>query len=407
MFLSLKIAIRYLFSKKSHSAINAVSAVSVCGVAVATMAMICTLSVYNGFEELISTLYSEIDPQIEVRAKEGKTLQTTSPEVDKLFSIEGIEAITPVIEDNALAIFGENQLPVVVKGVPQNYSSVSSLEKALIDGETSFADSLHQAVIGVGVSNNLRVAPHFVSPIYLYAPKRMSKVSLLNPSSSFNTSQVYCSGVFSISQPEYDDRVIYIPLSVAKNLFDYTTEATLLEIKVSDEEKVDDVKREAQSVLGDKYLLRDRMEQKSDAFSMMAIEKWITFFILIFVLVISAFNIIASLSMLIIDKQNNIKTLYNIGASEKFISRIFFNQGVLISFIGAVIGVGLGLILSLVQQHYGLLRMGANFIVEYYPVKVIWSDLFVVIAVVVVIGVLIALFPVKYVNAKVQKTNNK
>ena len=407
MFLSLKIAIRYLFSKKSHSAINAVSAVSVCGVAVATMAMICTLSVYNGFEELISTLYSEIDPQIEVRAKEGKTLQTTSPEVDKLFSIEGIEAITPVIEDNALAIFGENQLPVVVKGVPQNYSSVSSLEKALIDGETSFADSLHQAVIGVGVSNNLRVAPHFVSPIYLYAPKRMSKVSLLNPSSSFNTSQVYCSGVFSISQPEYDDRVIYIPLSVAKNLFDYTTEATLLEIKVSDEEKVDDVKREAQSVLGDKYLLRDRMEQKSDAFSMMAIEKWITFFILIFVLVISAFNIIASVSMLIIDKQNNIKTLYNIGASEKFISRIFFNQGVLISFIGAVIGVGLGLILSLVQQHYGLLRMGANFIVEYYPVKVIWSDLFVVIAVVVVIGVLIALFPVKYVNAKVQKTNNK
>ena len=407
MFLSLKIAIRYLFSKKSHSAINAVSAVSVCGVAVATMAMICTLSVYNGFEELISTLYSEIDPQIEVRAKEGKTLQTTSPEVDKLFSIEGIEAITPVIEDNALAIFGENQLPVVVKGVPQNYSSVSSLEKALIDGETSFADSLHQAVIGVGVSNNLRVAPHFVSPIYLYAPKRMSKVSLLNPSSSFNTSQVYCSGVFSISQPEYDDRVIYIPLSVAKNLFDYTTEATLLEIKVSNEEKVDDVKREAQSVLGDKYLLRDRMEQKSDAFSMMAIEKWITFFILIFVLVISAFNIIASVSMLIIDKQNNIKTLYNIGASEKFISRIFFNQGVLISFIGAVIGVGLGLILSLVQQHYGLLRMGANFIVEYYPVKVIWSDLFVVIAVVVVIGVLIALFPVKYVNAKVQKTNNK
>ena len=403
MFLSLKIAIRYLFSKKSHSAINAVSAVSVCGVAVATMAMICTLSVYNGFEELISTLYSEIDPHIEVRAKEGKTLQTISPEVDKLFSIEGVVAITPVIEDNALAIFGENKLPVVVKGVPQNYSSVSSIEKALIDGETSFADSLPQTVIGVGVSNSLRVAPHFVSPIYLYAPKRMSKVSLLNPSSSFNTTQVYCSGVFSISQPEYDDRVIYIPLSVAKELFDYTTEATLLEIKVSDEEKVEAIKREAQSVLGDSYILRDRMEQKSDAFSMMAIEKWVTFFILIFVLVISAFNIIASVSMLIIDKQNNLKTLYNIGASEKFISRIFFNQGVLISFIGAVIGVGLGLILSLVQQHYGLLRMGANFIVEYYPVKVIWSDLFIVIAVVVVIGVLIALFPIKYVNAKVQK----
>lgn len=405
MFLSLKIAIRYLFSKKSHSAINAVSAVSVCGVAVATMAMICTLSVYNGFEELISMLYSEIDPQIEVRAATGKTLLTTSPEIEKLYTIEGVEAVTPVIEDNALAIFGENQLPVVIKGVPQNYSSVANIEDALIDGRTSFADSIPRTVIGVGVSNNLKVAPHFISPIYLYAPKRMSKVNLVNPASSFNTSQVYCSGVFSISQPEYDDRTIYVPISVARNLFDYTTEATLLEIKVSDDSKVDAIKAQAATILGDNYVLRNRMEQKSEAFSMMAIEKWITFFMLIFVLVISAFNIIASVAMLIIDKQNNIKTLHNIGAGEKLIARIFYNQGVLISFIGAVIGVVLGLILSLLQQHYGLLRMGPNFIVEYYPVKVVWSDLFIVIAVVVVIGLLIALFPVRYINSRVQKTN--
>ena len=401
MFLSLKIAIRYLFSKKSHSAINAVSAVSVCGVAVATMAMICTLSVYNGFEEIISMLYSEIDPQIEVRAAIGKTLQTNSPEIEKLYTIEGVEAVTPVIEDNALAIFGENQLPVVIKGVPQNYSSVANINDALIDGTTAFADTIPRTVIGVGVSNNLRVAPRFISPIYLYAPKRMSKVNLVNPASSFNTSQVYCSGVFSISQPEYDDRTIYVPISVARKLFDYTTEATLLEIKVSDDSKVDAIKAQAATILGDKYVLRNRMEQKSEAFSMMAIEKWITFFMLIFVLVISAFNIIASVAMLIIDKQNNIKTLHNIGASEKLIARIFYNQGVLISFIGAVIGVVLGLILSLLQQHYGLLRMGANFIVEYYPVKVVWSDIFIVIAVVVLVGVLIAWYPVKYINSRV------
>lgn len=402
MLLSLKIALRYLFSKKSHSAINAVSVVSVCGVAVATMAMICTLSVYNGFEELISSLFSEIDPQIEVRAKTGKTLQTTSPEVEKLFSIDGVEAVTPVIEDNALALFGENQLPVLIKGVPQNYSSVNSIDKALIDGKTSFDASLPCAVIGVGVSNSLRVGPYFTSPIYLYAPKRMSKVNLINPASSFNTSQVYCTGVFSISQPESDDRVVYIPISVAKELFDYTTEATLLEIKVKDEGAVDKVKIEAQRVLGEGYVLKNRIEQKSEAYSMMAIEKWITFLILIFVLVISAFNIIASVLMLIIDKQNNIKTLHNIGASEKFIARIFFNQGVLISFIGAVIGVVVGLALSLLQQHYGLLRMGANFVVEYYPVKVIWSDLFLVIAVVVVIGLLIAIFPMKYINSRLK-----
>ena len=405
MFLSLKIAIRYLFSKKSHTAINAVSIVSVCGVAIATMAMICTLSVYNGFEEIISSLYSEIDPHLEVRAKTGKTLDTTAPEVKRLTEIKGIEAVTSVVEDNALAVYGNKQQPVVIKGVPANYSSVNNIDDALLDGETMFADSLPYAVIGVGISNTLMVAPHFLSPIYLYAPKRKAKVNLINPSTSFNTRQVYCSGVFSISQSESDNKFVYVPIEVAKQLFDYTTEATLLEIKVTDEQNVGEVQKEVQNILGEEYVVKDRIEQKSEAFSMMAIEKWITFFMLLFVLVISTFNIIASVSMLIIDKKENIKTLHNLGSKESFITRIFFNQGVLISFIGAVIGVLLGLLLSLMQQHFGILKMGANFIVEYYPVKVIWSDVLLVVAVVVAIGVLIAWIPVKYINSKLIKNS--
>lgn len=405
MFLSLKIAIRYLFSKKSHTAINAVSIVSVCGVAIATMAMICTLSVYNGFEEIISSLYSEIDPHLEVRAKTGKTLDTTAPEVKRLTEIKGIEAVTSVVEDNALAVYGNKQQPVVIKGVPANYSSVNNIDDALLDGETMFADSLPYAVIGVGISNTLMVAPHFLSPIYLYAPKRKAKVNLINPSTSFNTRQVYCSGVFSISQSESDNKFVYVPIEEAKQLFDYTTEATLLEIKVTDEQNVGEVQKEAQNILGEEYVVKDRIEQKSEAFSMMAIEKWITFFMLLFVLVISTFNIIASVSMLIIDKKENIKTLHNIGSKESFITKIFFNQGVLISFIGAVIGVLLGLALSLMQQHFGILKMGANFIVEYYPVKVIWSDVLLVVAVVVAIGVLIAWIPVKYINSKLIKNS--
>ncbi len=403
MLLSLKIAIRYLFSKKSHTAINAVSIVSVCGVAIATMAMICTLSVYNGFEEIISSLYSEIDPHLEVRAKAGKTLDTTASEVKLLTEIQGVEAVTPVVEDNALAIYGNKQQPVVIKGVPANYSSVNNIDDALIDGETMFADSIPYAVIGVGISNTLMVAPHFLSPIYLYAPKRKAKVNLINPSTSFNTRQVYCSGVFSISQSESDNKFVYVPIDVAKQLFDYTTEATLLEIKVADERNVGSIKKEAQKILGEEYVVKDRIEQKSEAFSMMAIEKWITFFMLLFVLIISAFNIIASVSMLIIDKKENIKTLHNLGGKESFITKIFFNQGVLISFIGAVIGVLLGLFLSLMQQHFGILKMGANFIVEYYPVKVIWSDVLLVMTVVVAIGVLIAWIPVKYINSKLIK----
>lgn len=400
MLLPLKIAVRYLFSKKSHSAINAISIVSVCGVAIATMAMICTLSVYNGFEELITSLYSELDPQIEIRSKSGKTLQTDASEIEKLIYIDGVEAVTPVIEDNALALFAGKQQPVTIKGVPQNYSLVNGIDKALIDGVTHFSDSL-TAVIGVGVSNSLMVAPYFQSPIYLYAPKRKGKVNMVNPSTSFNTSSVYCTGVFSISQPEYDDKLVYVPISIAKSLFDYTTEATLLEIKVKDDAVVESVKCDIENLLGEGYQVKNRIELKSEAFSMMAIEKWVTFFMLIFVLVISAFNIVSSVSMLIIDKSNNIKTLHNIGANNALITKIFFYQGVLISFIGAMIGVLFGLTLSLVQQHYGLLRMGANFIVEYYPVKVVWSDIFIVIAVVVLVGVLIAWYPVKYINSRV------
>ena len=400
MLLPLKIAVRYLFSKKSHSAINAISIVSVCGVAIATMAMICTLSVYNGFEELITTLYSELDPQIEIRSKSGKTLQTDAPEIEKLIYIDGVEAVTPVIEDNALALFAGKQQPVTIKGVPQNYSSVNGIDKALIDGVTHFSDSL-TAVIGVGVSNSLMVAPYFQSPIYLYAPKRKGKVNMVNPSTSFNTSSVYCTGVFSISQPEYDDKLVYVPISIAKSLFDYTTEATLLEIKINDNAVVENVKQEIENLLGEGYQVKNRIEQKSEAFSMMAIEKWVTFFMLIFVLVISAFNIVSSVSMLIIDKSNNIKTLHNIGANNTLITKIFFYQGVLISFIGAMVGVLFGLTLSLVQQHYGLLRMGANFIVEYYPVRVVWSDIFIVITVVVLVGILIAWYPVKYINSRV------
>lgn len=405
MLLSLKIAFRYLFSKKSHTAINAISMVSVCGVAVATMAMICTLSVYNGFEEIISMLYSEIDPQIEVRAKEGKTLQTTAPEIEKLYTLSVVDAVTPVIEDNALALYGNNQKPVLVKGVPENYPLVSGIDMALIDGEAQFADTIPYAVIGVGVSNDLMVAPYFETPIKLYTPKRKSKVNLVNPLSSFNSHNVYCSAVFSISQPEYDENVIYVPISVAQHLFDYTTEATVVEVKLKEGVAIEDAKSQVADILGAEYVVKDRKEQKADAYSMMAIEKWITFLMLAFVLVIAAFNIIASVAMLMIDKHKNIKTLHNLGATNDFISKIFFNQGVLISAIGAVVGIALGLILSLLQQHIGILKMSSDFIVDSYPVKVIFSDLLIVMAVVAVVGIITAGYPVKYISSKLLETN--
>lgn len=404
MPLPLKIALRYLFSKKSHSAINAISSVSVCGVAVATMAMICTLSVYNGFQGLIASLYSDINPQIEITAKFGKTIDTAAPEIAALQSLDGITAVTPVVEDNALAVFGERQMPVVLKGVPDNYQNVSGLRKALIDGNIAVGDTTFpHAVIGVGIANNLKVGGGFQSPMELYTPKRRAKVNMIDPMSSFNRGEVLCSGVFSVSQPEYDDKIMFIPIAVSRQLFDYTTEATSIEIKLAPEVNENKAKSRISELLGDTYNVKDRIEQQSQAFSMMQIEKWITFEILSFVLIIAAFNIVGSVSMLIIDKRDNINTLYNMGADSKLISRVFFTEGCLISAIGAAAGLVIGLALSLVQEHFGLLKMGDTFVVEAYPVKVMWTDIIAVIFIVSIVGIAAAWYPVKYLNSRILK----
>ncbi|MEG1573921.1 MAG: FtsX-like permease family protein [Bacteroidales bacterium] len=404
MPLSFKIAIRYLFSKKSHSSINAISAVSVCGVAVATMAMICTLSVYNGFQEVIATLYSDINPQIEITAKEGKTIDTAISQIAALSEKDWIASVTPIIEDEALAVFGERQIPVTLKGVPDNYERVSGLNKALIDGCVAVGDTaLSYAVIGVGVANNLQVGSGFMSPIELYTPRRKAKINMIDPMSSFNKGEVFCSGVFSVSQPEYDDKIIFVPINICRELFDYTTEASSLEIKLISGTNERQAKNDISELLGDGYSVKNRIEQQSQAFSMMQIEKWITLEILSFVLLIAAFNIVGSVSMLIIDKRDNINTLYNMGADSGLISKIFFAEGCLISAIGAAIGLIIGLGISLVQEHFGLLKMGDTFIVEAYPVKVIWTDIFAVIFIVSLIGFAAAWYPVKYLNSRTLK----
>lgn len=401
MSLSLKIAVRYLFSKKSHTAINAISWVAVCGVAVSAMAMVCVLSVYNGFNLLITSLYTDIDPQIEITPVLGKTLDTESPAVDSLRLIDGVAAVVPVVSDNALALGQGGQIPVTVKGVPDFYASVSGIGNTLLDGCLAFEDTLvSYTVLGVGVANAIKVGGGFSSPVELYAPRRMARVNMLNPSSSFNKTEVFCSGVFSVSQPEYDDKFVFVPIREARWLFDYTTEATSIELRLSDGADTESVKKQAAALLGDGFSVKDIFEQQAEAFSMMKIEKWITFAILAFVMMIAAFNIVGSVSMLIIDKRPNVKTLYSLGADYPLISRIFLVEGFLVSAAGTVAGVVAGLLLSAVQEHFGLLTMGDSFIVEAYPVKVVWSDVAAVTAVVLAIGFAAAWYPVRYLTRR-------
>lgn len=408
MSLSLKIAIRYLFSKKSHSAINIISMVSICGVAVTTMALICTLSVYNGFQDLITSLYSSLDPQIKITPATGKTLSLQDPSIKSLTEWQEIDAIAPVIEENALLIYRNRQMPVLLKGVPDNYTRVSNIDSILLDGNFFLKDSIaNYATIGVGVANRLEVGAHYVYPLFVYTPKRKAKVNLANPSNAFNEDRMFATAVFSVNQPEYDDQMVIVPLDMATKLFDYSHQASALEIKLKPGTNEKRTISSLSEHLGEGYLVKDRMMQQETSFRMMQIEKWMTFLILAFILMIATFNVIGSLSMLIIDKQNDIKTLQNLGADEKLISRIFLTEGWLISAIGAGTGLIAGIFLCWLQQEYGLLRLGQTsgaFIVDAYPIHLLWSDAFAVLAIVTLLGFPAAWYPVKYLRNKWLRT---
>ena len=408
MSLSLKIAIRYLFSKKSHSAINIISMVSICGVAVTTMALICTLSVYNGFQDLIASLYSSLDPQIKITPATGKTLSLQDPSIKSLTEWQEIDAIAPVIEENALLIYRNRQMPVLLKGVPDNYTRVSNIDSILLDGNFFLKDSIaNYATIGVGVANRLEVRAHYVYPLFVYTPKRKAKVNLANPSNAFNEDRMFATAVFSVNQPEYDDQMVIVPLDMATKLFDYSHQASALEIKLKPGTNEKRTISSLSEHLGEDYLVKDRMMQQETSFRMMQIEKWMTFLILAFILMIATFNVIGSLSMLIIDKQNDIKTLQNLGADEKLISIIFLTEGWLISAIGAGTGLIAGIFLCWLQQEYGLLRLGQTsgaFIVDAYPIHLLWSDAFAVLAIVTLLGFPAAWYPVKYLRNKWLRT---
>lgn len=400
--LSLKIAFRYLFSKKSHSAINMISMVSVCGVAVITMALVCTLSVYNGFQEVIGNLYSAIDPQIKIEPLRGKTLDTDAEEFGMIASWPEVEEFSPVVEDNALAVYRGKQTPVLLKGVPENYDKLTNIGELLLNGEFILHDTITDyAVMGAGVAMQIEAGAQYSQPLEIYVPKRDSRVNMANPSSSFNQARVFVSSVFAVNEPEYDNQLVLVPLRLAREIFNYSTQATAIEIKLKPD--VDEKKLIArmQEVLGAGYLVKDRMMQQETAFRFMQIEKWITFLIMVFILMVATFNVIGSLSMLIIDKEADIRTLRNLGADKKLISRIFLTEGWLISILGAGTGILLGVVLCLLQQAYGWLRLGQTtgvLVVDAYPVRLEWADTLIIAAVVSLLGFLAAWYPVKYLS---------
>lgn len=410
--LSRKIAWRYLFSKKSHSAINAISIVSVCGVAITTLALICTLSVYNGFTQLIGSLYSQIDPQIKIIPREGKTLDTEAPELKQIASWPEVAIVSPVIEENALCQYKDRQQPVLVKGVPDNYTQLSHIEELITSGTFMLNDGRVDYVsLGIGIAAQLGIATNTPYPVELYAPNRLGRVNLANPAQSFNSRRFFVAGVFCSNQAIYDDQLVILPLATAREMFSYTTEATAIELRLAPDYTEHAVAQKLKETLGDSYRVATHIEQ-NDWYKWVQIEKWITFLILSFILMIATFNVIGALSMLIIDKKRDIDTLQKLGADDRLISRIFLAEGWLISAIGAGSGLILGVILCYLQQEYGLLKLGSTegmFITDAYPVRLELFDTLAVTAIVLILGFVTAWYPAKFLRKRLlaEKSNRE
>lgn len=396
------IARRYLFSKKSTHVINIISGISVVGVAVATMALVVTLSVFNGFHDLVASLLTSFDPQIEIVPTKGKTAPADDPILTKIRNLPQVDVATESVEDQAMAIYKGRQAMIKVKGVEDNFSELSHINDILYgDGEFSLhAANLQFGVVGIRLADNLGMTADWDGQLKIYAPKREGQLDMMNPTEGFVEDSVISPGVvFSVKQARYDRDYVLTSIAFARNLFGQQGMLSQLEIRLKPGSDLDAVKAEMQKIAGSKYRVLDRMEQQADTFKIMKIEKFIAYIFLTFILAVACFNIIGSLSMLIIDKKNDVVTLRNIGASDKQIVRIFLFEGRMISAIGAILGILVGLLLCWLQQVYGLVSLGrssGSFIVDAYPVSVHPEDIIIIFITVLAVGFASVWYPVRY-----------
>ena len=399
------IARRYLFSKKSHNAINVISAISVCGVALATLALVCTLSVFNGFQDLVTTFFTAFDSQLKITAVRGKVFDGQDKRVLQLKKMSDVEVYSESLEDNVMVQYQGRQAMAVVKGVEDNFDQLTPIDSILFGrGDLLLHDEVvDYAIPGIQLLSTLGSGIRFLDPLEIYAPRRGAKVNMANPSTAFVTGNLFSSGlVFAVNQEKYDASYILTSIDFARRLFQYTTEVSAINLKLKAGADTDAVKKHIQDLLGDDFLVQDRYEQQADTYRIMEIEKLISYLFLTFILMIACFNVIGSLSMLIIDKRDDVVTLRNLGASDRQIVRIFLFEGRMISFFGAFAGVVLGLLLCWLQQEYGLIALGSSgsFVVDAYPVSVHASDVLLIFITVLLIGFLSVWYPVRFLSKR-------
>lgn len=407
------IARRYVFSKKSTNVINVISLISVIGVAVGTMALIIVLSVFNGFHDLVASFFTQMDPQLKVVPVEGKTAPADDPILTQIRELPEVDVATETMEDMALAVFFDKQAMVTVKGVDDNFDQLTHITEILYgDGEFQLhAADLQYGIIGIRLAQELGASTRFGSYLRIYAPRRDGQLDLSNPSDGFMLDSLCSPGVvFSVRQAKYDKNYIIAPIGFARNLFAQQGMVSALELRLKDGSDIDAVKKKMSRIAGIEFRVLDRFEQQADTFKIMQIEKIIAYIFLTFILIVACFNIIGSLSMLIIDKRDDVQTLRNLGADDRQISRIFLFEGRFIAVIGAVLGIGLGLLLCWLQQRYGLVSLGessGSFVVNAYPVSVHYIDVVVIFFTVIAVGWLAVWYPVRYLSRRLLADKNE
>lgn len=407
MNLSFYIAKRYLFAKKSHNAINVISGVSVCGVALAALALVCTLSVFNGFQEVVATLFTAFDPELKITATNGKVFDVRDERIQSLRQISDIQVFSESLEEHAMVQYKGKQSMVTLKGIQDNFRELTAIDSILYGrGDMILKDEVvDYAIPGIELVSILGTGIRFVDPLEIYAPKRGERINLANPAASFKSDYLYSSGlVFAVNQQKYDASYVLASLDFVRELYQYDHEVSSVELKLVESANVEKVKELLIDLLGDDFQIQDRYEQQEDTFRIMNVEKLVSYIFLTFILLIACFNVIGSLSMLIIDKRNDVSTLRNLGANNLLISRIFLFEGCMISVFGAMIGIIIGLILCFIQQEFGLISLGdgadGTFIINAYPVSVHAQDVLLIFVTVIVVGFLSVWYPVHYLSRR-------
>jgi lipoprotein-releasing system permease protein len=397
---ALHIAWRYLFAKKQFNAIHIITTISSIAVGVVTAAMICVMSVMNGFGTMVEQMFSQFDPDIRITAQNGKSFHLSQETKDQLRALPEVNLLSESIEETALIYFEDKQTPVQLMGVDSVFDSLTGIDQIITDGHFEVYDgAFDRAVLGQLLAWKIGIGARFINGIQVYAPKRNSKVNMLRPDANFNTETCFIAGIFAVNQQKYDENTMIVDIDFTRRLLEYdSTEMTAL--MVSTHGNIKQAKRAIAQVIGEGYNIHDRYEQQKDFFRILRVEKLLTSLLLAFILLIATFNSIGALSMLIIDKKNDIRILSHLGANEQLIKRIFLFEGWLVNAIGAIGGVVVGLTICLLQEHFGLLKLGngVEYVISAYPVAVQGWDILSVIAIVLILSLISVWIPVRKIK---------